>query len=208
MARILVTHEDLARIEKLLVLFGAVRRKAFASFIESYFDCSEEAARKIVRTITKRKIAYSPKNTYTGWQILKKDSDVVVDVDKMDAFETYVEMFKSNNPPSEYEDDEERVLKFIHVGKREFPYDFTFAADFENIYRVILFDDSGYQKLSFASKDTEKWGDEDVLLVIIPSRYNPDSEQLKIAHKHRISVVRTQKRKVACKLSDIIDAEQ
>ena len=206
MARIVVTHEDLARIEKLLSMFGAVRRKAFVEFIGSYFDCGEEAARKITRTITKRGIAYVPKNTYTGWQILKKHPDIVVDVDKMDAFEAYTELFKANNPPAEYED-EERLLKFVHVGKREFPYDYTFAADYENLYRVIVFDDSGYQKLSFASKDSEKWGDEDVLLIIVPSRYNPESDQLKITAKHRISVVRTQKRKVACKMSGIIEAE-
>lgn len=206
MSRIVVTHEDLARIENLLSMFGAVRRKAFLEFIETYFDCGREAAIKITRTITKRKIAYSPKNTYTGWQILKKHSDVVVDVDKMDAFEAYVELFKANNPAAEYED-EERQHKFIHVGKREFPYDYTFAVDFENLYRVIIFDDSGYQKLSFSSKDTEKWGAVDVLLIIIPSRYSPKEDELKISHKHRIAVVRTQKRKVASRLSGIIEEE-
>ena len=206
MSRVVVTHEDLARIEKLLTMFGAVRRKAFLSFIETYFGCGEEAARKITRTLTKRRIAFSPKNTYTGWQILKKHEDIVVDVDKLDAFEVYVELFKNNNPPAEYDDDI-RVLKFIHVGKREFPYDYTFAVDFENLYRVTLFDDSGYQKLSFASKDSEKWADEDVLLIIVPSKSNPEAEQLKISHKHRIGIVRTQKRKVACKLSAVIDEE-
>lgn len=204
MSRVVVTHEDLARIEKTLSMFGAVRRNAFLEFIETYFDCSREAAMKITRTITRRKIAHSPKNTYTGWQILKKHPDIVVDVDKMDAFEAYVELFKACNSE---EDDEERKLKFIHVGKREFPYDYTFAVDFENLYRVIIFDDSGYQKMSFSSKDNEKWGPEDVLLVIIPSRYTPEEDELKIATRHRIAIIRTKKRKVVCGLSDIIDEE-
>lgn len=204
--RVVVTHEDLARIEKIMLMFGAVRRKAFLEFIETYFDCSHEAAMKITRTITKRRIAISPKNTYTGWQILKKHPDIIVDVDKMDAFEAYVELFKACNPADSEE--ESRKRRFVHVGKRDFPYDYTFAVDFENIYRVIIFDDSGYQKLSFSSKDKEKWGPEDVLLIIIPSRYSPKENELKIATKHRICIVRTQKRKVACGLSGIIEEDE
>ena len=208
MSRIVVTHEDLARIEKTLSMFGAVRRKAFIEFIEIYFGCSEDAARKITRTITKRRLAYSPKNTYTGWQILKKHPDIVVDVDKMDAFEAYVELFKAiNAEKGNKEEDADNSVNFIHVGKREFPYDYTFAVDHENLYRIIIFDDSGYQKLSFSSKDTEKWGPVDVLLVIIPSRYSPSAEDLKIVHKHRIAIIRTQKRKVACRLSGVIEGE-
>lgn len=206
MSRVVVTHEDLARIEKTLSMFGAVRRNAFLEFIETYFDCSHEAAMKITRTITRRKIAHSPKNTYTGWQILKKHPDIVVDVDKMDAFEAYVELFKAVSE-SDGDDGESKGRKFIHVGKRDFPYDYTFAVDHENLYRVVIFDDSGYQKLSFSSKDNEKWGAVDVLLVIIPSRYSPTADELKIIHKHRIAIVRTQKRKVACRLSGIIEEE-
>lgn len=200
MSRIVVSPDDIARIVKTVSMFGAVRREAFLEFIETYFDCGREAAMKITRTMTKRKLLHSPKNTYTGWQILKKHQDIIVDVDKLDAFEAYVELFKSNN-----EDAEAEEVNFIHVGKREFPYDYTFAADHENLYRVIIFDDNGYQKLSFSSKDNEKWGVVDTLLLVIPSKYSPTEDELKIVHKHRIAVVRTQKRKVACRLSGIIE---
>ena len=205
MGRIVVNTEDVERIKKLVGMFETVRKPTLISVLTCYFGCSEDAAKKILGTLLKRKVVYQKKNTYNGWQIIQSTPDKIVDQASMDVFEAYAKLFTEINAEAEETDRGERRIKFIEVGKQAFPYDFLFAVNTAEMYRVIAFDDSGYQKMVFASKEDVKRRDDDILLVVVTSRTEPDAGSLEIELKHRIAIVRTQGKKAVCKITGIIE---
>lgn len=205
MARVTVTKKDIDRLKSLMDLFGAARKSAFLELLKLYFDCSDDAAAKIAQTFFIRKTFFQSKNKYGYWRLVKSQKDTVPDFTNIDIFEAYVELYRKLLDKWNSTDEQERSSNrpYFLVGKLEFPYDYTFVAEGDALYKVVSFDENGYQKLEFVDRMTGKNREGTVILVVVTSKSDPDPSALEMTVPHRIAVVRTQKEKVACRISDI-----
>lgn len=205
MARVTVTKKDINRLKSLMELFGAARKSAFLELLKLYFDCSDDAAAKIAQTLFIRKTFFQSKNKYGYWRLVKIQKDTIPDFTNIDLFEAYVELYRRLLDKWNDASEEERPSNrpYFLVGKLDFPYDFTFVAEGDALYKVISFDENGYQKLEFADRMTGKNREGTVLLIVVTSKSKPDPSALEMSVPHRIAIVRTDKEKVACRISDI-----
>jgi len=211
MAKITVTNQDFKKIRDLVEVFGSMRKEAFVAFLMLYFSCNEETARKMTSTFLKRGAFYQSKNKYSYWKVIKAAPDTIVDYQNLDVFEAYVELYRrvlEENYDENIDVHRNHGRLMIQVGKLDFPYDYIFAAKGQELYKIVKFDDNGYQKLEFADRSTDDNRKGTSVMIVVTSKVTPDPSSLKMKSDHRIALVRTSGKQVVCNITDMLEGSK
>lgn len=197
-----ITKGDIESLRLIILPFHTVRKEAFTKLVELSFRCERNAAEKIVEKLIRKRAFHQ--GTYAGFKIIRSNPDELSDIGALDAFEAYIALLEQ-----EKEKSETAGIYTMRVEKMEYPHDYVFATTTGLIYEVLVFNDTGYQKLAFSERSSRKMAGDVVKFVIITSQVSEeDASKIDISGPHRLALVRKKDNEVVCSLTGIIKDEE